>query len=128
MVARLFKGFSTVGSRKDRKPAYYDVDLIKIDLLNHFNVRPGERFMRPDWGCMIWEWLMDPMTDGLQNKIANEARRICEADSRVTVMDIQVTSDEHSVQVDILLSFDPLSVVDTFAINFERREEARWNT
>lgn len=131
MANKLFRGFSTVTSasgRKKRDRTLYDLDLIKSDLLNHFYTRPGERSMRPDWGCLIWQWLMDPMTEGLKNRIANEAIRVCQADSRITVVEVQVTSGEHSVQVDMVLNFDPLSVIDTFSINFEQREVARWNT
>lgn len=126
MALRLFKGFNTLGAHKTRQRTFYDIDLVKIDLLKHFNTRIGERVMRPDWGCAIWDWLMDPLTEGLKAKIANEAVRICQADSRVVVQEVQVTATDKSVKVDMLLNFQPLAVFDNFSLEFERRENARW--
>mgnify|MGYP000423280205 CR=1 FL=1 len=128
MTTRYFRGFSTIPSRKSRERIYYDLDLIKFDLLNHFNTHIGERVMRPDWGCRIWDWLMDPMTSLLKNQIILEARRICEADTRLNILEVQVVDSDHAIRVEIVLEFVPLKVVDTFAVDFERRENARWNT
>lgn len=126
MTTRYFKGFSTIESQKTRERTYYDLDLIKFDLLNHFHTHIGERVMRPTWGCRIWDWLMDPMTPLLKNEIVSEARRICEEDSRLNVRDLQVSDTDHTIRIEILLEFVPLNVIDTFTVEFERREEARW--
>lgn len=125
MATSYFRGFSTVESLKTRKRTYYDLDLIKYDLMNHFYTRVGERVMRPEWGCRIWDWLMDPMTPSLRDDVVSEARRICEEDTRLRVLDVQVSDFDHVIRVEILLEFRPLDVIETFAIEFERREENR---
>ena len=64
-MAVLFKGFSTVD--KNRAPyTLTDTNLIKRDLLNHFYTKKGERVMRPNFGSIIWDMLMEPETPTLQ--------------------------------------------------------------
>ncbi len=58
-MATIFRGFSTVD--KVKAPfALSDMDLVKRDLLNEFNNRKGERVMRQNFGCIVWELLMNP--------------------------------------------------------------------
>ena len=44
---QLFKGFSTVG-RDFEDVALYDYELVRADLLNHFNIRKGEKLENPE--------------------------------------------------------------------------------
>lgn len=126
MATRYFKGFSTIASQKTRERTYYDLDLIKFDLMNHFQTRVGERVMRPTWGCRIWDWLMDPLTPDLRDTIVSEVLSICHADSRLKVQDVTVSEYEHGLRIEILLEYRPFDVIETFAVDFARREDARW--
>jgi phage baseplate assembly protein W len=127
MAKRIFTGFSTRDSHVTRQRTYYDIDLIKRDLTNHFHTRVGERVMRPTWGCRIWDYLMEPMTTTLHDDIVAEVISICQADERLKVISVDVVDEDHALRVEITLNFSPLGVIDTFAVNFERRETARWN-
>lgn len=128
MAKRIFTGFSTRDSHVTRQRTYYDIDLIKRDLTNHFHTRVGERVMRPTWGCRIWDYLMEPMTTTLHDDIVAEVISICQADERLKVVSVDVIDEDHALRVEITLNFSPLGVIDTFAVNFERRETARWNS
>ena len=58
-MATIFKGFSTVD--KIRAPySLFDQELIKRDLLNEFQTRRGERLMKPNFGSIIHDLLMEP--------------------------------------------------------------------
>ena len=128
MAKRYFTGFSTRDSHKTRQRTYYDIELIKRDLINHFHTRVGERVMRPTWGCRIWDYIMEPMTVSVRDEITAEATAICQADERLKVVSVEVFDEDHAIQVEITLNFIPFGVVQTFAINFERRETSRWNS
>ena len=53
------KGLSTVD--KVRAPyTLVDSALVKRDLLNTFYTKKGERLMRPNYGSIIWDLLMNP--------------------------------------------------------------------
>jgi phage baseplate assembly protein W len=127
MARKMFKGFSTVGEAKTRNWVHYDVELIKRDLGNHFHTRVGDRVMRASWGCRIWDWLFEPYTNDLRDRIISEAVRVCQEDARVRVINVNVTDQDQGIRVAIELDFIPLDVVETFAIDFERRETARLN-
>ena len=57
---RIFRGHSTVG-RTFADTKIYDIELVKQDLLNHFNIIKGEKLENPDFGtniCLI-RWMMN---------------------------------------------------------------------
>jgi phage baseplate assembly protein W len=120
----IFKGFSSTGPGLSKDGTYYDIDLIKIDLMNAFNTRVGERVGRPDYGCRIWDYMMEPLTAGMRDLIVSEAIRICEADSRVEVSDVKVFTLGSGLRVEITLSYRPFDVVDTFYFDFDARQNA----
>jgi hypothetical protein len=45
-TSQFYKGFSTV-DESNKSNQVYDFDIVKQDLLNHFNTRLGERVMNP---------------------------------------------------------------------------------
>jgi phage baseplate assembly protein W len=122
----IFKGFSTSGDSLTKNWTYYDIDLIKIDLMNHFNTRVGERVMRPDWGCKIWDYMMEPLNNAIRDLIVAEAIRVCESDSRVSVNDVQVFKLGAGLRVEITLNYDPFAVSETFFVDFDARQDAEF--
>ena len=120
----LFVGFSTVGESLTKNWTYFDIDLIKRDLMNHFNTRVGERVMRPDFGCKIWDYMMEQLTPGMKDLVVQEAMRVCESDSRVTVESVQVYSYDNGIRVELTLLYTPFSVIDTFYVDFDNRQDA----
>ena len=62
---KTYKGFSTISPDAENF-ALFDFDLIKQDLLNHFNIRQGERLMNPKFGTIIWDLLFEPLTEDIK--------------------------------------------------------------
>ena len=61
-MANIYKGFST----KDRiRPPYTltNGEAVKTDLLNELYTRKGERVMRPNYGTSIYDLIMNPLDD-----------------------------------------------------------------
>ncbi len=121
----LFVGFSTVDSERAGDWRLYDAALVRRNLLNHFHTRVGERVMRPDFGCRIWDYLMEPMTPENERAVVEEARRVVLSDPRCEVVGIAATASENAIRVEFSLIYAPLGVADTFAIDFERSEDER---
>lgn len=126
-MRRYYIGFSTVGESKSRQWTHYDSDLVRRDLTNHFHTRIGERAMRSDWGCAIWDWLFEPFSEDLRSRVSTEAIRICESDPRVSVSEVIVEDEPHAITVSISLVYRGIEAFDTFTIEFERRETIRTN-
>jgi phage baseplate assembly protein W len=120
----VFSGYCSVGPATTRNWVFYDIDLVKRDLMFAFNTRVGERVMRPDWGCKIWDYLMEPLTNGMQDLIVSEATRICQLDSRVAIVSVNAYTAGAGVRVELTLSFNPYGVVDTFYVDFDTRQDA----
>lgn len=80
-----------------------DKNLIIMDLLNHFNIRKGEKLMNPDYGCLIWDKLFDPLTTDLKNAIINDVTTIINSDPRISVLKkvtLQQSPDGHGLLLD----------------------------
>lgn len=101
----------------------YDIELIKQDLLNHFHTRIGERVMRPEYGCRIWDYLMEQFTPYIKDAITAETIRICDSDDRVTLVGKpEVQTTHNAIQVSMLLDYHTLDIVDVFRVEFETRQ------
>jgi phage baseplate assembly protein W len=117
-----FTGFSTVSSSPKENFKLYDIDLIRQDLLNHFHTRIGERVMRPEFGCRIWDYLLEQFTPSLKAAIISEATRICSEDPRVEIVGVEAFTGEQTIRVEITLNFITFDTVDQFIIDFENKQ------
>jgi uncharacterized protein len=56
---------------------------------------PGERLMRPQFGCRIWELLFEPVTANLLGRIAQAVRdALAQWEPRIVVDDVQAVPDD----------------------------------
>lgn len=117
-----FTGFSTVGSTAKENFKLYNLETIKQGIMNNFQTRIGERVMRPEYGCRIWDYLMEPFTDTVKEQIIAEATRILESDPRVTLVQLFVTSYDSGIRIEAVLNYVPLNTVDQFIIDFDNRQ------
>ena len=119
---RYFVGFSTQNTSQTGVSAFYDIDLINNDLMTAFQTRVGERVMRPDYGCKIYNYLMEPFTSFVAQSIIDEAVRIVELDSRCVVMNIQASEANQGIRIEILLAYQPWNVIQTFFVTFQQND------
>jgi phage baseplate assembly protein W len=114
-----FKGFSTVG--KVRAPfVVTDAELVKRDLLNTFYTKKGERVMRPNYGSIIWDLLMDPEDTTTNSEIIEDVKRIVDADPRVEYVDTTIYTLDHTIRIEVELSFLPFNNKDILYIEYIR--------
>lgn len=111
-----YRGFSTVNSSKRFKIT--DAELVKQDLINHFNIRKGEKLMQPEFGTIVWGLLFEPLTNDLKNAVVADITQIVNYDPRVNVNDVQVTQKEHGLQILISLTYANTNQSDVMFLNF----------
>jgi len=102
-MATTYKGFSTLGTSKNFRLT--DFDLIKQDIFNHFNIRKGEKLMRPNFGTIIWNVLFEPFTEDLKSVITQDIRAIAAYDPRVSFDNIIVTEYDQGIQIELQLRY-----------------------
>jgi len=127
-LQRYFIGFSTQTSAETGNRTLYDIDLINADLMTSFQTRVGERLMRPDWGCRLWQYLFEPLTPVMREAIIAEATRICNLDSRTIMVNTQVYEQDQGFRISIDLLYLPWRVAGTFTATFQREEQLYFGT
>lgn len=82
---------------------------------------PGERVMRPDFGCRVWELVFAPNSAETRALIAYYVRQaLAYWEPRIEVQDVTATSDNDAGQIDVLIRYiikdthDPRSIIYPF--------------
>lgn len=118
-----FTGFSTI--EKTSGPyTLTNIELVKRDLLNHFNTPMGSRVMRPDFGTRIYEMLFDPFDEYTRNAIMEDVLRVIQTEPRVELVDLDVYKDQHALSVLITLLFKPEAVTEELYVTYTIASDA----
>ena len=101
-----------------------DIDLIKLDLLNHIFTSRGSRVMMPDFGTVIPELVFEPLDASTLETVDDELRTVVNYDPRVELMDLTVTPDyeNQSILAAATLLYVELNTVDLFELNIQFEE------
>ena len=115
-MATIYKGFSTLAPSRNFRLT--DFDLIKQDIINHFNIRKGEKLMRPNFGTIIWNVLHEPFTEDLKSVIAQDVKAIASYDPRVSFDNIVITEYVQGIQIELQLRYVPTDQVNLMMMSF----------
>lgn len=117
-----FIGYNTINQYK--KFTAVDFRLIKIDLLNAFNIQQGQLPGRPGYGTVIWQYLFQNQTQDTQEAIVEEIQRVVAGDPRVYVQDIQMFPQEHGILIQLELVTVPSSDAERLSIFFNQQSRS----
>jgi len=115
-----FIGFNTQGQNK--KFTAVDFDLIKIDLLNAFNIRQGSLPGRPGYGTVIWNYLFENQTTETLEAIYQEIQRVCAGDPRLFVSGLQVFPQQNGILIQLGLAVVPSTTAQQFSLFFDLQQ------
>ena len=115
-MATTYKGFSTQAGNKNFRLT--DFNLIKQDILNHFNIRKGEKLMRPNFGTIIWNVLHEPFTEDLKSVITQDVKAIAAYDPRVSFDNIIITEFDQGIQIELQLRYVLTNQTNVMLMNF----------
>ena len=118
---QVFSGFSTQG-RTFKNPKLYDIELVKQDLLNHFNIRKGEKLENPDFGTNIYALIFDPLDQENKNLIIQEIEDVVLYDPRVQLDQVEVNEFEHGIQVKISLLYIGYGIGESIDLLFDNQQ------
>jgi len=115
-----FIGFNTINQNK--KFTAVDFELIKIDLLNAFNIRQGELPGRPGYGTIIWTFLFENQTQETQNAIINEIQRVAGGDPRLYISGVQIFPQQNGILIQLGLAVVPSTQAQQLSIFFDQQQ------
>jgi len=116
-----YRGFSTIGRVKKFKVT--DLELVKQNLFNHFNIRKGEKIMQPNFGSAIWSMMFEPLTEELKSLLTDDVKTVVGYDPRTRVNNVIVTQFDHGIQLDIELEYLPSNQSDTLSLMFDNASQ-----
>ena len=123
MTARngTYKGYSSFEFESAGTFKINDVELIKLDLLNHIFTRRGERVMMPRFGTIIPDLVFEPLDEETVEVLESELREVFDYDPRVELLDLQVVpnEDSNSVTAAALLKCIELDTTELMNLNIE---------
>jgi len=117
-TGRAYRGLSTI-SNPTGSFTLYDLSLIKQDIVNHLHIRQGEKLENPEFGCIIWDLLFDPLTEELKDIIAENVTQIMNYDPRVKVDSLIVSQYESGIQVECNLTYLPYNISEQLRFRFD---------
>lgn len=116
MAKTTYRGFNTIDQSKKFRIA--DLNLVKRDLLNHFQIRKGEKLMNPDFGSIIWNMIYEPLTDETKKVIIDDVTKIVSYDPRLQVDQVIIQQLEYGLQLQIGLTYLPSASTTRMNLTF----------
>ena len=111
-----FIGFNTINQNKTF--TVIDFELIKIDLLNAFNIRQGELVGRPGYGTILWDYLFENQTSETQTVLYDEVQRVIGGDPRLYLETVNMFPQENGILLELILQTVATTGAQRLAIFF----------
>ena len=89
-------------------------------MLNHFYIRRGEKLSDPEFGCILWELLFEPLTEQVRADIIENVNLIIDSEPRVSADKILIDEYEHGIALYCELTYLPYNISETMRINFDK--------
>ena len=120
-MARLI-GFSTI----DKAKAPFTVtgkECVLRDLKNELYTKKGERPMRPNFGSIIWDLLMDPATGQVEKLAKEDIQRILNRDPRVSEKKVKVLVLDNSISAEVVIDVISFNSVETLYLTYSQQTQ-----
>ena len=117
--SQIYRGFSTI-SADTSNFKLFDFALVKQDLLNHFYIRQGQKLMNPEFGCVVWELLFEPLTEELKIIIQKNTEDILNADPRIQSDEIIITTYDAGIQIACRVTYLPYNISEQIQLQFDQ--------
>jgi len=121
-----YKGFSSFQYQTSKTFRLTDIELVKMDLLNHIFTRRGERVMMPTFGTSIPDLVFEPLDETTISDVEDEMEIVFDYDPRVELLDMVIRPeyDRNALTVNVQLRYIELDIVDAFNLNIQFEGQA----
>ena len=117
----LYKGYSSFEFQRTKEFKVLDIELVKLDLLNHIFTQRGTRVMMATFGTTIPQLLFEPLDTEVLTTIEDELRDVFEADPRVELisLDVRANDEEQMLFASAKLNYIELNITEDFELNLQ---------
>jgi len=121
MAVGVYKGYSSFEFLAKKSFRLIDIELVKLDLLNHIFTSHGERVMMPNFGTSIPDMVFEPLDEDTIDRIEDELQTVFDYDPRVGLvsLDINPDYDTNTLTIAALLNYIELNTTELFDFNIE---------
>jgi phage baseplate assembly protein W len=119
MVKGLYRGFSSFEYQKSKTFTLTDIELVKMDLLQHIYTRRGERVMMPAFGTRIPDLPFEPLDDVTIGILKEDLEQVFSFDPRVSLLSMEIIPnyDTNTIIASAKLLYVELNMVDNLNLN-----------
>lgn len=119
MTRGLYRGYSSYEYQTKKTFSIIDVELVKLDLLNHIFTRRGERVMMPAFGTRIPDLTFEPLDAITLDILEEDLRAVVDFDPRVRLLDLVINPDYdgNAVTASVKLLYIELNLTGDLNIN-----------
>ncbi len=119
MAKGLYRGYSSYEYQSKKTFSVTDVELVKLDLLNHIFTRKGDRVMMPNFGTRIPDLAFEPMDNITLGILEEDLRAVFEFDPRVELLALNIIPvyDSNTVIASAKLLYVELNMQGNLDIN-----------
>jgi len=117
----LYKGYSSFEFQKTKEFKVIDIELVKLDLLNHIFTPRGSRVMMSTYGTSISRLLFEQLDEEVLSILEDELREVFDADPRVELLtlDIRPNVEQQLVTASAKLNYIELNITEDFELNLQ---------
>jgi len=78
--------------------------------------------MNPNFGCIIWNLLYEPLTDQVKDAIVENLKEIVALDPRISADSIIVSEYEHGIMVQLEIRYLQTNEVARMQVEFDQQK------
>ena len=104
-------------------PNYQTKDAIKNNIINFFLTNQGERFMNPQFGGGLRDFIFEQISEGTTTNLQNIVQdRLNKFFSRIEIVQLEASSstDTNTISIFIKYSISNTGIVDSINIDFNQ--------
>lgn len=125
MAKGLYRGYSTYEYQRNKSFILTDIEIVKMDLLNHIYTHKGERVMMPNFGTRIPDLAFEPLDQITLDILEEDLRAVIAFDPRVQLLELRILPyyDTNTVIASARLLYIELNTTGNLDLNitFEGR-------
>jgi len=120
-MAGVYRGFSFHEYQNKKLFGIKDIELVKLDLLNHIYTRKGSRVMMPEYGTRIPDMAFEQLDELTLMVLEEDINTVINFDPRVRKLSMSITPnyDANYVTIDVRLLYVEFNVTDTMNLNIQ---------